>query len=135
MMGLRPEALQASFHPGEHAAGEIPDVGETCGLEDHAGLTAAVAAATIANDFFVFPFIDIVGVHHPETAEGQEDAADVELCVFGGFTDVYEVEGFTGVEPGLYFFYSDRLHLILLIFIIECRRTREYPVRVVVPVI
>lgn len=86
-----------SLHPSKHAAGEVLDVGKAGGLEGHAGLSAAVAAAAITNYFFVFPLIDIVGVHHTDAAEGEEDAADIEFRMFGGFADVHEVEGFAGV--------------------------------------
>jgi hypothetical protein len=114
MMGLRPMALWAinPFHPGEHATVEIFHVGETCRFEDHAGLPAAIAAAAIANDFLVLPFIDIIGFHHADATQGQQNAADAEFGMLGGFTNIHKVERFAGIEPGFYFFDGDGLHNI-----------------------
>ncbi len=67
--------------PGHHATGEILNISEAGGLEDHAGLTAAVATAAVTDNLLVFQLVDGVGVHLADVAKRQEDTTDIKFLV------------------------------------------------------
>lgn len=64
---------------------------ETHHIEDHGGLSAAVAAAAIDYYFLFFEGLNFVDLHGLYFTEREEDTADVEVSIFMRLTHVYEV--------------------------------------------
>src|SRR5262245_49778410 len=85
--------------PGHHPAGKILCIFKTHSIEHETSLAAAVAAATIYNDLFVFQVFDVVYLHGLNITKRYQLTTDIELSVFPWFTYIDKVNFFTGIHP------------------------------------